>query len=161
MTKVVIAHWSKAGLFWSFGFLGGASLLILAQPLFLGGLDAAMTSSFGRLPWPLMALSAVVLCALLIASAVKMGTWSGPPVYLLEDQLHAEMLKSPVDMRGVKKIVVETFFWGSSLVLHHVDGKRSKMQVSFYEESASGIAAALAARFGITVEDPTIEPPRR
>ncbi len=96
---------------------------------------------------------------------IKMGKWRNPPVYLEGLLLHAEVWRKPLDMRLVDRVAVDQAgcltIRPSATVFVLKDGTERRLPITFYEESASGVAADLGERFSLHVEDPTIAKPLR
>lgn len=160
MKREAIAH--RSGLLTTVAvvFLGGGSFwLLFSAATALGGFEGYIATYDGR-GSPYLALFGAIVCLPLMAWwLVKIGSRKTPPVYLEGDLLFAETWREPLNMTAVQHIVVEKGgphrSYQTAFLLH--DGTRRVLTLAFYQESASGIAADLGARYGLAVEDPTVE----
>ena len=158
---MAIANRSKALIVLAVLFLGGGSLWIWIEALtFDGGVQGYLSNYDGRRsPW-LLLLSATILPIMIAWRLDRMSKWRKPPVYLEGQLLHAESWRQPLPMSLVERIEVDQAgcitVRPSATVFILNDGSERRLPITFYKESASGVAADIGGRFSLKVEDPTI-----
>ncbi len=160
MTREVIATRSAVIVIGWVALLGGGSLLILGELAAAGGYRAYAENYSGRGPPELLVTGAVICLIVVVATLFRMALRRDPPVYLVGDLLHAEGWQTPLDMRLVRRITVRPVVRHSyKVVFELADESQRELANGFYVQSSSGIAAKLGERYGVPVDDCTIEPP--
>lgn len=159
MKREVIAHRSGVLVGGTLLFFGGNSLWVLYEVMTdPGGFDGYIQSFEGQRGSPHLLVIFAFLCIPVLGWwLIKMSTRREPPVYLENDLLFSENWREPLDMASVESIEVEQIGRRHQTVFRLKDATRRALRNSHYVESASYIAAELGARYGLPVEDPTVE----